>query len=167
MHAKRNYGGLDAFRLAAAFLVIAIHTSPLTCFGTEADFFLTRVLARVAVPFFFMVTGQFTVSRFYQSGDARPVLVKSLKRLSLLYGVAIVLYFPIGLYGGHYQALTLGGALRLLLFDGTFYHLWYFPVSRRVPTLFLYAKRIVFCACLSCPGRFAVPRNHDACCQSF
>ncbi len=127
MHAKRNYGGLDAFRLAAAFLVIAIHTSPLTCFGTEADFFLTRVLARVAVPFFFMVTGQFTVSRFYQSGDARPVLVKSLKRLSLLYGVAIVLYFPIGLYGGHYQALTLGGALRLLLFDGTFYHLWYFP----------------------------------------
>lgn len=127
MPAKQNYGGLDVFRLAAAFLVIAIHTSPLSCFGAEADFFFTRVLARVAVPFFFMVTGHFVVSRFYQSTDGRTSLCRYLKKLSLLYAAAIVLYVPIGIYGGHYQALTLGGALRLLLFDGTFYHLWYFP----------------------------------------
>ena len=61
MQTRQNYGGLDVFRLVAAFLVIAIHTSPLTCFGANADFFLTRVLARVAVAFFFMVTGQFMV----------------------------------------------------------------------------------------------------------
>ena len=39
MQTRQNYGGLDVFRLVAAFLVIAIHTSPLTCFGANADFF--------------------------------------------------------------------------------------------------------------------------------
>ena len=97
MQTRQNYGGLDVFRLVAAFLVIAIHTSPLTCFGANADFFLTRVLARVAVPFFFMVTGLFIVSRFFQGTNGRASLIKSLTKLSLLYLAAIVLYVPIGL----------------------------------------------------------------------
>ena len=50
---------LDVCRLAAALLVITIHTAPLSDVNTEADFFLTRVLARVAVPYFFMLTGYF------------------------------------------------------------------------------------------------------------
>ena len=62
MQTRQNYGGLDAFRLVAAFLVIAIHTSPLTCFSANADFFLTRVLARVAVPF--SLHGNWAVCRF-------------------------------------------------------------------------------------------------------
>lgn len=52
MNKETNTGGLDRFRLAAALLVAAIHTSPLTCVSPEADFFFTRVLARAAVPFF-------------------------------------------------------------------------------------------------------------------
>ena len=50
---------LDVCRLAAALLVITIHTAPLSDVNAEADFFLTRVLARVAVPYFFMLTGYF------------------------------------------------------------------------------------------------------------
>ena len=45
-------GGLDIFRVAAAALVVAIHTSPLADVSAGADFFLTRILARTAVPFF-------------------------------------------------------------------------------------------------------------------
>lgn len=52
MNKTLTAGGLDRFRLAAALLVVAIHTSPLTCLSPKADFLLTRVLARVAVPFF-------------------------------------------------------------------------------------------------------------------
>ncbi len=62
MHSKQNYGGLDRFRIIAALLVVAIHTSPLAAINEGADFFLTRVLARIAVPFFFMVTGQFVIT---------------------------------------------------------------------------------------------------------
>ena len=68
MGTRRSCGGLDIFRMAAALLVIAIHTSPLSSFSPEADFFLTRILARVAVPFFFMVTGQFALPDMISRG---------------------------------------------------------------------------------------------------
>lgn len=134
--AQKNYGGLDLFRLAAALLVVAIHTSPLTSVNGEADFFFTRVLARIAVPFFLMVTGHFMLAELSPGGTAffpdrrsflTPRLKKYLLRLSLLYGASILLYLPVGIYAGHYRELTSGGLLRMLLFDGTFYHLWYFP----------------------------------------
>ncbi len=130
MYATKNYGGLDRFRIAAALLVIAIHTSPLASMNESADFFLTRVLARVAVPFFLMVTGQFVVARFLDpSPENSSILGKYLKKALLLYAFCILLYLPIGIYAGHYENLTAGSALRMLVFDGTFYHLWYFPAS--------------------------------------
>ena len=63
MNTDKNYVGLDCFRLFAAFLVIAIHTSPLLSFSETGDFILTRIIARVAVPFFFMTSGFFLISR--------------------------------------------------------------------------------------------------------
>ena len=55
----RKFPALDAFRLSAAVLVVTIHTSPLGGLAPLADLWLTRVLARVAVPFFLMVSGYF------------------------------------------------------------------------------------------------------------
>lgn len=130
MRTKDNYGWLDSFRLIAALLVIAIHTSPLDSFSPEGDFFLTRILARIAVPFFFMVTGQFVVSGFIEEKDGQNggrCLLRYLRKILLLYVIAIVLYVPIGIYAGHYKELTVLSFLRMFLFDGTFYHLWYFP----------------------------------------
>lgn len=137
---NKQYGLLDRFRLVAAFFVICIHTSPLSSVNAEADFFLTRVLARIAVPFFFMVTGQFILSPLVSSnqetsGDADALCRRKavhrfhgqLIRLCLLYAVSILFYLPLGIYAGHYRGISLIDALRMLLFDGTFYHLWYFP----------------------------------------
>ena len=124
------YGGLDRFRTAASLLVIAIHTSPLASLNESADFFLTRILARIAVPFFLMVTGQFVLADlFFPSSENSALgnLRRFLKKTALLYGLAILLYLPLGIYAGHFQGLTVGAFLRMLIFDGTFYHLWYFP----------------------------------------
>lgn len=123
---RENNGGIDRFRLIAAALVIAIHTSPLESYNASADFFLTRILARIAVPFFFMVTGQFIVSELFKS-SGKEKLAKQIKKLCILYGIAILLYLPLGIYAGYYKELTFYGVIRMLLFDGTFYHLWYFP----------------------------------------
>lgn len=142
---KETYtGGLDRFRLTAALLVAAIHTSPLTCVSPEADFFFTRVLARVAVPFFLMVTGQFVLPRILEPGvRAGRRLLRYLVRTGLLYLGCILLYLPLGIYAGHYQALTLGKVLRLLIWDGTFYHLWYFPACMMGMTLlWLLSRRL-------------------------
>ena len=120
----------DRFRTAASLLVIAIHTSPLASLNESADFFLTRILARIAVPFFLMVTGQFVLADlFFPSSENSALgnLRRFLKKTALLYGLAILLYLPLGIYAGHFQGLTVGAFLRMLIFDGTFYHLWYFP----------------------------------------
>ncbi len=139
MKSGQNYGGLDRFRILAAILVIAIHTSPLESYSADADFFLTRILARAAVPFFFMVTGQFVLSprlasrtrapgtvRFSRGREQRAVW-SYLGRLALVYGGCVAVYLPLGIYAGHYRGLTLGKAVQMLVFEGTFYHLWYFP----------------------------------------
>ncbi len=144
MKQEQSYGGLDRFRILAAVLVIAIHTSPLGSYSADADFFLTRILARVAVPFFFMVTGQFVLCpQFFSSGSKagsvrRPfgqcagggeprAIWNYLGKLAFIYGISIALYLPLGIYAGHYRGLTLAKALQMLIFEGTFYHLWYFP----------------------------------------
>lgn len=107
-----NLGAPDWFRLAAAVLVIAIHTSPLKGINEAADLFLTGVAARIAVPFFFAVSGCF----------AELSTASGLKRLAsgitLIYAAATALYLPFGTYNANFKSI---------LFDGTFYHLWYFP----------------------------------------
>lgn len=127
MRKERLYGGLDCFRIPAALMVIAIHTSIVINFNKTADFFLTSILARVAVPFFLMVTGQFVISGLFEKKRDNRKIAAYIRKLMLLYVCAIVLYLPIGIYAGHYQNISVTGGLKMLLFDGTFYHLWYFP----------------------------------------
>lgn len=126
MKTKENCAGIDYFRIPAALLVVAIHTSPLSGWSGEADFFLTRVLARIAVPFFFMTAGRFVLSD-YCRGRSFERVRRYLWKILILYGVSICLYLPVGIYAGHYERLTVWSVCRMLFFDGTFYHLWYFP----------------------------------------
>ena len=126
-----NRVGLDCYRLLAAFLVIAIHTSPLLSLNENADFFLTRIFARMAVPLFLMITGYYVAVKFWEEerepSGSLHILVRFLKKIALLYGISIMLYLPVGLYAGRYKEITVAGIFRMLIFDGTFYHLWYFP----------------------------------------
>ena len=116
---SRSYGGLDRFRLAAALLVVAIHLSPLSSVNETADFLLTRVLARVAVPFFLCVSGFFLLRE-------RRSLKRPLLRLGLLYLLGTLVYLP---FSPSLKTPSPLGLLRDLLVDGTFYHLWYFPAA--------------------------------------
>ncbi len=146
MDEKKNYGGLDYFKIIAAFLVMMIHTSPLSSFNADADFLLARVIARVAVPFFLMVTGFFILPGFLSGQNAdRAMIWHFVKKTALLYALAIVLYLPIGIYAGHYLDLNIFSALKMVVFDGTFYHLWYFPASIiGVLLLYIMSRRLPF-----------------------
>ncbi len=125
---EQNKGNsLDRFRLIAAGLVIANHTSLLALISPTADFILTRILARLAVPFFFLLTGYFVLSRRKESAlDRRRRIYRWCRHILMLYGIAIVLYFPINLYAKQLSGNFLDW-IRILWIDGTFYHLWYFP----------------------------------------
>lgn len=130
MEKHKDCGELDYFRLTASFLVIAIHTSPFSSFNNDIDFVFTRILARIAVPFFLMVTGYFLLPQylFDRSKDYHP-LARFLKKTLILYVIAISIYLPVNLYAGQLNNISFVTILRLLLFDGTFYHLWYLPAS--------------------------------------
>lgn len=130
MQDNKNLGSLDYFRLFAAFLVIAIHTSPLSSFSSNADFIFTRILARMAVPFFLMVTGYFLLPQylFEHTKDFRPLL-RFIKKTLLLYVAAIVIYLPVNFYAGQLHGANIFDIFRMFIFDGTLYHLWYLPAS--------------------------------------
>ncbi len=129
MQQKRGYAGLDWFRIAAALLVISIHTSPLASWSDTADFVLTRVVARVAVPFFLMVTGFFVLPKLVGGAPGRrAALLSFLRKTGILYLVSVLLFVPLNLYQGEYTGAR-GVVLfvRDFLFNGTAYHLWYLP----------------------------------------
>ncbi|WP_419873524.1 acyltransferase family protein [Candidatus Pristimantibacillus sp. PTI5] len=126
---KPNYNGLDWLKFATALLVVANHTGPLHAYHAYADFLLSGVLTRIAVPLFFMSTGFFFFRKL--SGDPskdHSAFLAYIKKITVLYGIAILLYLPLNVYKGYFsESFTPLALLKDLIFNGTFYHLWYLP----------------------------------------
>ena len=111
--ALKNFPALDDFRLIAVILVVANHTR-----SAEGQFlWLLTVLRRVAVPYFIMVSGYFLGRDGWRSAG------RFWKKTALLYGTGVLLYLPLNWYAGQLTP----DFLRQVLFDGSFYHLWYLP----------------------------------------
>ena len=127
MTEKKSYAGIDYFRLIAALLIVAIHTSPFISFSQIGDFMFTRIIARVAVPFFFMTSGFFLISRYTYNTER---LCAFIKKTILIYGTAILIYIPINIYNGYFKIDNLlPNIIKDIVFDGTLYHLWYPQLS--------------------------------------
>ena len=127
MTKNKNYTGIDYFRFIAALLIVAIYTSPLASFSETGDFILTRIIARVAVPFFLMTSGFFLISRYTYNTEKLGAFVK---KTALIYGAAILIYIPINIYNGYFKMDNLlPNIIKDIVFDGTLYHLWYLPAS--------------------------------------
>lgn len=127
MNNKRAYAGIDYFRLIAAVLVMTIHTSPLLTYSETADFVLTRIIARIAVPFFFMTSGFFLITRYSQNTDRLKAFIK---KTAIIYIAAILIYLPINIYNSYFSNENLApNIIKDILIDGTMYHLWYLPAS--------------------------------------
>lgn len=149
MRQRQAYTGIDIFRWAAAFLIVAIHTSPLASYSETGDFVLTRVIARVAVPFFLMTSGFFLLGgsrretgRLSAGGRGEEKLWRFLQKTAVIYGAAILLYLPLNIYNGYFSGGGLPGKiLKDLLFDGTMYHLWYLPASMLGAVIAWYARK--------------------------
>lgn len=127
MSKQETYSGIDYFRMIAAVLIVAIHTSPLASFSATGDFIFTRIIARVAVPFFLVTSGFFLISRYSYNADK---LRKFIKKTALIYAAAIVIYIPINIYNGYFsEDNLLPKIIKDIVFDGTLYHLWYLPAA--------------------------------------
>lgn len=140
MTRENNFGAVDYFRIVAALMVIAIHTSPLLIFGERPDFISARIIARIAVPFFIMSTG------FFMDISNSKAIKKFVKKTLVLYIAAVLLYLPVTIYTGRISAhISLAKIAKMLLVDGTMYHLWYLPaVIIAVPLVWLLLQKSSF-----------------------
>ena len=123
---KEQYAALDVFRIVSAFLVVSIHTSVFYSLNNTADFILTRIIARIAVPYFFMLTGYF-MYKHIKEGD-KDYIKAFLKKIGVIYLISILIYLPLNIYSGYFKrGNIIFEVIKDILFDGTFYHLWYLP----------------------------------------
>lgn len=125
---SKEYQGIDLFRVIAVVLVVMNHTYPLVSINATADFVLTRIIARIAVPFFFMVSGYFVLPSIIGKNKDYSIVLKNIKKLIKLYVIATIVYLPIYIYTGYIsEKKGIINILEDILFNGTFYHLWYLP----------------------------------------
>lgn len=115
---------MDACRLLAAFMIVAIHTYPLEKINPNLDYFFTRIIFRIAVPFFLMVTGYFLIPKILKNKSA---LIGYSKKILKLYVISIIIYLPVNIYMGYFNHTNILNITKDIFFNGTFYHLWYFP----------------------------------------
>lgn len=115
---------IDVARFVVSFLVIAIHISPFININQDINFFFTRVLGRIAVPLFFMITGYFVIDGCLKDkSKLKKYTIKILK----IYLFCIILYLPINIYMGKFNNISIFSIVKDILINGTLYHLWYFP----------------------------------------
>lgn len=74
-----------------------------------------------------MTSGFFLISRYTCNAEKLEAFIK---KTTLIYGVAILLYIPINVYNGYFKMDNLlPNIIKDIVFDGTLYHLWYLPAS--------------------------------------
>ncbi|MFD2613973.1 acyltransferase [Paenibacillus gansuensis] len=128
---RPNYGGLDWLKFAAALMVVANHTSPLLSYSATADFLVSNLLSRIAVPVFFMTAGFLFFRKLTGNSLTDRIALRSyMLKILKLYAIAVLVYIPLNVYTGYFSdPFTIYTLLKDIVFDGTFYHLWYLPAS--------------------------------------
>lgn len=126
---KKNQG-IEQFRVILAMMVVAIHCLPLHHLWPDGDILITLTLFRIAVPFFFMISGYYVFSDLatQNSYPARQRVWQFIKKQLQVYLIATLLFLPLAWYSGMLGLnMPLGTFIQTLLVTGILYHLWYFP----------------------------------------
>lgn len=115
---------LDVSRFIFALMIIAIHIYPLSFISETLDYMVTRVMFRIAVPIFLMITGYYVIPKTVEN---KKSIINYTKKILKLYLISMLIYLPINIYNGYFRNLSILKLIKDIFIDGTFYHLWYFP----------------------------------------
>lgn len=141
-----QYKGIDIMKFIMALLVVVLHTHPLESVNAAADFVTADVIARAAVPFFFVASG-FLLEKQIGAGRAekRKILCGYMKKVLVLYVIWTVIYLPIIICSkiidseeSLVKSIVL--AVRDFIFAGSYGQLWYLPAVA-VGVLLVYLLR--------------------------
>lgn len=127
----KYYNAVDVARVIAAFLVICVHTDPLLSYSTDGNYFLVSVVARLAVPFFFVTSGFFFGKKLHENRSLKDdlmVLFPVLKRLAIIYIAWMLIYLPLQFLAWIRSDEPWTYWLTFVqksIFEGSYYTLWY------------------------------------------
>lgn len=127
-----HYSCIDLMKFVASILVICIHTHPFYHISKDFNYLFVHLITRIAVPFFFISSGFFFFKKINKYGHQIGFLYKYLKRLLLIFGIWLLIYFPFSfifpyLKLQYHHPIFLKNYLFSILYIGSFSHLWFFP----------------------------------------
>lgn len=149
---RKNYYAIDVAKFISAFLVVCIHTGPLLDINKEANFVLVQIIARLAVPFFFVASGflffrKIDTTREWNDYENVKAVRRYIWRLLKIYIIWSILYLPFVYYlmqdgEGFTLSSFLIRYIRDFFFTGSFYHLWFLPaLLLAVPFVYLLVSK--------------------------
>lgn len=130
MNEAKRYNSIDNFRILSSLMVIAIHSFPFSSYDKIFDNIITLTIFRIAVPFFFIVSGYFLMGPYAlkQNYITEHNINKNISSLLSLYLISMIIYLPLSILNNTINMdISFLNLLKMIIFDGTFYHLWYFP----------------------------------------
>jgi len=143
MEKSRN-NSIDIFRYICAILVVIIHTEPWFVRNYPVGFVLRDVFARVAVPFFFVVSGYF-YSKKVSKGVA--VLGAFVKNLLVTYAIWSIPYWILNMWVWYNAkesvVYIIGRLVRDFLVFGSFSHFWFFCALIYAAIMFTALRKVM------------------------
>lgn len=132
---KKQYATIDIMKFICALLVICIHTAPFMDISPNVDFFLVQIISRLAVPFFFIISGFFVFSHIdttksWKDEQNLGYIKKYLLRICKIYLIWTIIYLPLTIWDGMKGGFTFTYVIRYVrdfFINGSYYHLWYLP----------------------------------------
>ncbi len=123
---KKQNMSINIFRYFCAILVVAVHTSPFYDVNDTLGYIFTQMLPRIAVPFFFAVSGYFYTSKLEKG---QKVFWSYFKRILIVYSIWSLVYILISfLQWGNTNIIDFIKYCVIGYFiNGTYYHFWFFP----------------------------------------
>ena len=131
---RRRYNAVDLTKFILSLMVVMIHVHPFGIGKSRADinFLFMAVLPRIAVPFFFVISGFLLYKKTTLNGFSLKPTKTYLLKLLRLYLIWSVIYFPCR-FNGVFRAKdgVLNGIKRYVrdLFLGSYIHLWYLAAT--------------------------------------
>ncbi|MBE6090200.1 MAG: acyltransferase [Clostridium beijerinckii] len=127
-----HYGMVDVLRLVFAIAVVSIHTMAFKSINDDLWIATSMGIARLAVPFFFMVSGYFLYNRIGSEKEPKSTIKHLLRIYFLWVLIEIIALFPLVLSSLSAPPILI---IERLLFAGVTGSLWY--ISSLIITIFI------------------------------
>lgn len=127
-HKTKQRIWLDLAKFICAYLIVALHVSPLSTVNQTANYYITQGAARLGVPLFFAISGYLFFQKLYHPETGKfeknnGIMISYCSRILTLYFFWNLVYAFIVPSGG--TVVSARSYLWNLLVEGGYWQLWY------------------------------------------